>query len=229
MSTTSRNDLLNRIVTLDLRLSRFDPAPGPEIDPLLDSMNADGSWTGIELVYSPTPRFPAMEHLNRIRRIARSWIDPRSSHYRDPSLPPDVIAGLQLWRKHDPFCTNWWSNDIGVPLALARILAYAQEYLPEDLARWCARRMRRSYRDGFFRIAGSGVGPDGTSPNPDQPATGQNTIWMAQSCLIAASYERDETLAELSIRAILDELVVQPCGKEGIQNDFSFHQHGALL
>ncbi len=57
--------------------------------------------------------------------------------------------------------------------------------------------------------------------------TGQNLVWVAEITAGRGVLERNEKLVDQAFRRIADELRVS--AGEGIQSDFSFHQHGPCL
>jgi len=56
--------------------------------------------------------------------------------------------------------------------------------------------------------------------------SGQNKIWQAGNVLICGILKDDADLVEAARNVILSELKLSP-GEEGLQPDWSFHQHGA--
>src|SRR6185437_13671845 len=59
--------------------------------------------------------------------------------------------------------------------------------------------------------------------------TGANLVWMAGNELMRGLLENDRATVADALDAIYGEIHVTPPGGEGIQPDFSFHQHGAVL
>lgn len=56
--------------------------------------------------------------------------------------------------------------------------------------------------------------------------TGQNRTWLAGNVLVRGLLERNDSLVQTARDAIVAEVAVAAEGKEGIQPDRSFHQHG---
>ena len=98
---------------------------------------------------------------------------------------------------------NWWWNQIGVPLELGRAGLLMGEDITRDERRAIASLMRES-RIGM---------------------TGQNRIWLAECVLMRSLLEGNAEGARAAREAILGEVVVSRT-VEGIQSDWSFHQHG---
>ena len=98
---------------------------------------------------------------------------------------------------------NWWWNEIGVPLELgAACLAMDDVLAPQERA------------EVVERLRESKIG-----------MTGQNRIWLAECVLYRALIEGNATDAKAARDAIAGEVAMSDT-VEGIQADWSFHQHG---
>ena len=120
--------------------------------------------------------------------------------------PRDVLhAGIGLWLRIDPRCPNWWHNEIGVPKKLTAILLMlGDEATPEEIAGG----LRILKRSQFGR-------------------TGQNKVWLAGNNLMKGLLTDDGELVQRARDAIAEEIRLTT--GEGIQPDWSFHQHGPQI
>ena len=120
---------------------------------------------------------------------------------------PEVVEAfrraLDHWARTGYRSKNWWWNEIGVPLELGHAGLLMGGDISADERRTIAGLMRES-RIGM---------------------TGQNRIWLAECVLMRSLLEGDAEGARDAREAILGEIVLSET-VEGIQSDWSFHQHG---
>jgi chondroitin AC lyase len=163
---------------------------------------ADGSWKDLD--YSDqTPNFwKTAAHLQRTSAMATLYAEEKAAGQSDPALKAATLSAAHYWISHDFQNPNWWQNKIMVPAEMATILLMmGDEMSPEDKA-------------GGLKIAARAT----------ISMTGQNLVWMAGIVFRRALVENDAALARQARDAILNELKVTP--KEGLQADWTFHQHG---
>ncbi|MDQ8181018.1 polysaccharide lyase family 8 super-sandwich domain-containing protein [Pelagicoccus sp. SDUM812005] len=172
-----------------------------EVAGYLRSQQADGSWEDIRYYDSGLPDMAGgWEHLNRLLaiavgiRFAGLGEDAREALYR----------GLDYWFDHDFIFTNWWRNEIGVPLQMGRI-ALLDDQLSEARVERIVEIMTRAKR----------------------PMTGQNLVWINKVTVMRGVLEGKPALVDRAFERIEDEVRIS--AGEGLQADYSFHQHGALL
>ena len=120
---------------------------------------------------------------------------------------PEVVDAfrhaLKHWAGTGYRNKNWWWNQIGVPLELGRAGLLMGEDITRDERRLIAGLMRESQ-----------IG-----------MTGQNRIWLSECVLMRSLLEGSPEGVRAAREALLDEVVVSGT-EEGIQSDWSFHQHG---
>lgn len=184
-----------------------------DIQHIMASMQPDGSWKGIDYQSIQISHWPALNHLSAyVLPMAKAYANPKSSLYRDQRLDSSLHKALDFWLNHNFTSQNWWSNDIGVPNTLTDILVLMNGNITEAELLRALNQMR-----------GSGI---------DQ--TGQNKVWRAEIQLKIGLLEygkgRTNMLGSPKERIrqasnILQQEVVVRAG-EGIQPDWSFHQHG---
>ncbi|MBD5778553.1 hypothetical protein IEN85_03555 [Pelagicoccus sp. NFK12] len=185
---------------------RIVAAQREEVDPAdlagyLRSQQADGSWKDIRYYDSGLPDMAGgWEHMNRLLaiavgiRFAGLGEDAREALYR----------GLDYWFDHDFIFTNWWRNEIGVPLQMGRI-ALLDDQLSHARVKRIVEIMKRAKR----------------------PMTGQNLVWINKVTVMRGVLEGKPALVDRAFERIEDEVRIS--AGEGLQADYSFHQHGALL
>ncbi|WP_157246014.1 polysaccharide lyase family 8 super-sandwich domain-containing protein [Nonomuraea typhae] len=120
--------------------------------------------------------------------------------------PDAALRALDAWLRLDPRCPNWWYDQLGAPRALGDAALLLQPLLPAGQAESVCRILRRAAFAGM---------------------TGQNLLWAAEVVIRRCLLEGDDDgLAEAFRRAAT---LLTPGAGEGVQPDYSFHQHGPQL
>ncbi len=183
------------------------------IDPITDDVlrarvaaqRADGTWPDIDYSSQIRSRWPVRDHLERARDLAKAWALPGGALRGDAAVKTAALRALDHWLAKDFRNPNWWHNEIGIPRAMSELLVLMDaELSPEQRAA------------GLRIVARAKIG-----------RTGQNLLWLAGITLTRGLLENDPALVGVARAAIQGE-VVQGRG-EGLQADFSFHQHGPQL
>lgn len=193
----------NDVLLLQLYMSVHLPAE--EVRRLLGLIDEQGRWSDIDYADRTRGRWQPTLHLTRLYALAKLWADPGSESYRSQRLRDVLHAGIGLWLRIDPRCPNWWHNEIGVPKKLTAILLMlGDEATPEEIAGG----LRILKRSQFGR-------------------TGQNKVWLAGNNLMKGLLTDDGELVQRARDAIAEEIRLTT--GEGIQPDWSFHQHGPQI
>lgn len=170
-----------------------------------NAQQADGSWAEVRYDAKDRMLWPPMEHLDRLTALAEALGAGGPDDEARGRLRQAFLRGFDDWVVRDPKSANWWYNEIGAPQSLYRLMLLAEPALSaEQIDKGCALLARA-------RLA----------------MTGQNLVWLAENVIGRACLQRDAALMAEAFRRIEAEIVVTE--KEGIQPDFSFHQHGAQL
>lgn len=178
-------------------------APGTAgVKKLQHSLRADGTWTDIDYTSRRRGEWPTRKHLDRLRTMATAYADPASELYRQDGLKAAVLRGLEHWIKKDYQNPNWYNARIGVPDRLGCALVLMGDAVPDA--------MLEEARPILYR---SELG-----------MTGQNKVWCAGIGIMKGVLYADQALLERAVQDIWSELQVST--GEGIQPDWSFHQHG---
>jgi chondroitin AC lyase len=168
----------------------------------LKTLTPDGSWPDIQYQSQTRGSWMPSWHLYRILLLSRAY-----NKGKDPAYLVAIHKALRFWIRNDFKCENWWHNNINVPFGYATaILQLGDKAEPDELA----------FLDNVLvkRIPVAG-------------ATGQNLVWQldneARVALIHNDYQ-----AFTRIIANMQK-VIEVTTKEGIQPDYSFHQHGPMM
>ncbi len=174
-------------------------------DGLARRLQEDGTWPEINYKDDVRTGWSPAGHPGRVRMLAKASAVTEG----DEKYFAAASKALDYWIKHDPQCANWWYNVINTPRELVDILTLIGDRLTDEQRAALDRMAARA------TLGHSGV------------HTGQNLIWQARTAMFRGCLNRDPELVTEAVKRIAGEIVVTM--KEGIQHDWSFHQHGAQL
>lgn len=170
----------------------------------LAGLREDGSWADIDYGSQQLAVWAPAVHVSRMQQMAIAW---RRGEVKD-TAPDALLAAIHRafahWRQQDYQCPNWWFNQIGIPQILFTTALILGDALQPDECSYLTQTVLPRVKIGM---------------------TGQNRVWLAGNTLMGGLLLRDRALVGTAAEAIFAEVVVT--GKEGIQPDYSFHQHGA--
>jgi len=173
----------------------------------LQTQQPDGSWRDIDYTSKSRGSWAPRGHLTRVEEMARGYACKSSKYYQSKAALDGAVKGLNLWFDRDPQSPNWWHQSIGTPMLLCSIFLMLGDALPPAV------------------LERGRVVLDRSKPG----MTGQNKVWLAgielQKGLL---YDQSELVAD-GQKQIVSELCVAAPGAEGVQSDWSYHQHGPQL
>lgn len=175
-----------------------------------DSLQPDGEWPDIDYRNDDRANWRVAEHVQRTLVMAKT---ARLSHQEgkpDSELDAKVNRALQDWTDHDYRNPNWWWNQIGVPELTGEIATLMQPELSKAEVEEVAEIMARSeWRKGKW--------------------TGANLIWGVENEVVRGCLQGDLDAVKEGYDRMYEEIRIVSPTEEGIQQDYSFHQHGAQL
>jgi len=202
---SARNDIdpklkvLKEQVLIDILATH---ASEKEVTALFAQMREDGSWPDINYADKTRGGWTVNDHLTRLISMAILYKNAGTKWMGDQELKKKIIAGLDFWLKNDFICPNWWYPQIGVPKTLAPLMLMMEETLtPAEM------------EAGVKILDRAKIG-----------MTGQNKVWLSGNVIYRSLLTGDIVSVEAAVKAIQEEIVVSE--GEGIQADYSFHQHG---
>ncbi len=179
------------------------PADLAQVAHYLQTLQPDGTWPDINYHDRTRSGWPVAQHLRRLVQMAEAYRRPGTAYSGKPELKAAILTGLQDWLTHDYTNPNWWWNQIGAPKAMADLLVLMDNQVPD-------RMVQRALKTTLSR---SKIG-----------MTGQNKVWLAGIVFVRSLITGDEKQLQAAHDALLAEVGVTTA--EGIQPDWSFHQHG---
>lgn len=163
---------------------------------------ADGSWTDFNYKDQTRGSWKPSWHLYRVLLLNRAYFKTHNAAYLAASH-----KALHFWIKNDFQCENWWHNNINIPFAYSSaILQLGDKADKEEM----------SY---LSKVIASRI--------PVNAATGQNLIWQLDNEARLALIQGDDKAFAQAIAGMQSVITVST--KEGIQPDYSFHQHGPMM
>jgi chondroitin AC lyase len=181
------------------------PVPVEDARKLMGTLQPDGSWPDIDYQDRSASGWKTARHLSNVATLARAYRSPGSKLHGDESVRGTVLGSLDYWLSRDFQNSNWWWNQIGVPRSLLPTLLLVEKDLSAE---------QRSRALTILRRAKMGM-------------TGQNLVWVTEITAVRGILEDAPELVAAAYRRIADEIRLST--GEGIQPDFSFHQHGPCL
>lgn len=172
----------------------------------MNTLQADGAWPDINYESKRRAKWDVVDHLRRIQTMAIAHINPKSKYYGQKELKEKILNGLDHWLQKDYQNPNWFNARIRVPKLFSQIFLLLGEDLPEPM-------LQKSLETVLNRTEIS--------------MTGQNRIWCSGIVLIRGVLTVDNQSIIKASEAIWAEVKVTK--KEGIQTDWTFHQHGPQI
>lgn len=194
---------------------RQDFADNPSSDKIAEELKtyneADGSFTDVDYASIQRTNWPPLIHIDRLYDFAFAYTNPQNSHYEDEALYNTIVKGLEYWHERNPWCHNWWYNQIAEPQRLGVLLIQmrtGKKQIPTELE---SKMLERIKKDG------------------GHPAkwTGANRTDIALHWIYRACLQQDETDLETALENVYNPIVYTT--KEGFQHDNSYFQHGQQL
>ena len=185
--------------------SIMEPVNADRAAQLLDSLKPDGTFPNVPYGDAGPGNWKAVTHITQTLILARWYVSLEEKSPDKARLRDGLFRSLDYWLGKDPQNSNWWWNVIGVPGALSQIFVLLDDELTG------ARRSK-----GLEIIARGKLS-----------MTGGNLADVVIITIRRGVVERDIALVQKAIGMMGDEIRISL--EEGVQPDFSFHQHGALL
>lgn len=196
-------DILERYRQLLQRIEKPDAAP---MDALVGNLDEAGRWPDIDYADKKRGMWSQWEHVKRLREISLALSLGGTDRLSESDLESAAMRALDHWLANRYQAPNWWHNQIGIPRSM------------RDTAILLEGRLDPARRAGLLEV----IAQYGTVR-----ATGANLLWLGEIALHYGCLTGDVERVSHAAEQIRGEIAV---GKpEGIQDDWSFFQHGARL
>jgi chondroitin AC lyase len=205
----------NDIDTVEQRARETILADAPSavsVQSHLTTLQVNGRWP--DVVYQDTSHtgWSPMVHLDRLRLLARGYAHSNSEFYQNANLKSSILSAYDAWIARNSQSTNWWNNEIGAPTRLGEIMLLIKMDLSPTQITSGANHLARAYmaRNVYHDLN-----------------TGANRTDRAYVGIMRGILTANTNLVDESFGAIKDTVVITTA--EGIQPDYSYHQHGPQL
>lgn len=194
---------------------RHDFATNPPKETIEEALkhynDADGSFNDVDYASIQRTNWPPLLHVDRIYSFAFAYTNAENPYYGDKKLFDKIVKGLEYWHERNPWCHNWWYNQIAEPQRLGVLLIQlrtGKERLPAELETKLLERIKE----------------DGGHP---AKWTGANRTDIALHWIYRACLSENETDLATALENVYNPIVYTT--KEGFQYDNCYFQHGQQL
>ena len=170
------------------------------------TLREDGSWPDVDYADATRGGWRTYRHVSRTLAMAQAYKQPGHPLAGDAQLRAAIIKALAHWTEKNYVNPNWWYPQIGVPMTVAPILVLMGDEVPSELSDATLQRVLSRSKMGM---------------------TGQNKVWLAGIAFLKGLLREDSGLMTQARETIFEELRITTA--EGVQPDYSFHQHGPQL
>jgi chondroitin AC lyase len=174
---------------------------------LASSLDANGQWNDINYLDKERGNWKPADHLRRTRALALAYSKPASPYYHNKEIFTAIQRAIDHWTANRYTSLNWWHNEIGVPQLMRDILILLRDDLP-----------KQQFEKALGILAQYRV---------QDNATGANLVWSADLGIHYCALTGNEGLSRKYLDRIIAEIKITT--GDGVQPDYSFHQHDKRL
>jgi chondroitin AC lyase len=175
------------------------------VEMLLDNLNGQGFWPYIDYRSEERGRWQSAQHVSNLLLLAKAYRNRKSPYYQTKILRNKFNDAYDFWVENDPQNPNWWYDKIGIPMILAPTMVLMRDHLSDDQMAMGVKILDRSHLG----------------------MSGQNKVWLAGNVLYKSILLEDMETFSKAVQQLKDTLGFDR--KEGLQPDWSFHQHGPQM
>lgn len=169
----------------------------------LAQLPPNGQWADVDYRDEDNEWAP-LKALDRILVMTDAYYQKTDPMYHDAALLAGISRALHYWYEVVPRCKNWYKNEIAKQFYLNVIALLLQDDItPELLAKM--------------------VGDLTETPR----MTGSNKTLLSISVVYRGVIEKNKERIIAGIQGVKDQIEITTA--EGIQPDYSFHQHGPFI
>ncbi|WP_396601795.1 polysaccharide lyase family 8 super-sandwich domain-containing protein [Algibacter sp. R77976] len=175
-----------------------------DVHKLLEIMNDDFAFSDIDYNMHRRSNWQPLKHVKRLLTIAKAYKNKNSKYHHSNKIDKIIVGTLNYWSYNNFFSDNWWYQEIGVPQNIGATLILCESIIPDSTMTKSLKVMDKSK----IRL------------------TGQNKIWLSGNVFMRELMRGNEYLINAAADTIKAVMVKSKPYEEGIQPDYSFHQHG---
>ena len=169
------------------------------------ALRQDGTWADVDYADDERSFWKTQVHAQRVLTMSKAFRIAADAGQADEGLLKQTRFALDYWLAKDFRNPNWWHNEIGTPQLIGEsAVLIGRENLTDA---------QRERIDAIMSRSAWGRW------------TGQNLVWGVTNQVLRGLIRNDAAMITQAYERMAQEIVVT--SKEGIQRDFSFHQHRA--
>jgi chondroitin AC lyase len=172
----------------------------------------DGSFTDVDYLNTQGSTWGPTTSLARALTMIEATTLPENPLFQDSATEASALKAIQFIARGSFWNFNWWTREIALPLTTYKILLLFDAKLDTVSRQYL---MQSTYQGHLIDH------PSGW------PAEGQNLVWYSEITIaLGVLFNRSDWVTE-TVAALSNELKLGSF--QGIQEDYSFHQHGDLF
>jgi hypothetical protein len=181
---------------------------------------SDGRWSDLDYAAIPSGVWSPWDHFRRLTVLAKAWAIPGQPLYRDARLLAKIESAIaaipSFYGRQIRSNGNWWFWTIGPALDLGPTLVLVGDAIDPQI------------REAALAVLADRIGAAPGLTASYSLLSGQNLVWSAINHTMLAVLRNDAARLTQARDRIASAALPSP-GRDGIQNDYSFHQHGPQL
>jgi chondroitin AC lyase len=199
-SSTADLEIIRKRIIDDL----LEPSINEQkIEKLIQSINPDGSWPGINYKDTTKTGFQHSIHLENMLDLARAYKKRGTKFYQNTDVKKTVSSALDFWIAHDFICENWWWNEMGTPNWMINTMLVLDDDLTDKEKTDGARIASRASLTGVGARAGGDFVP------------------IAGMVVKQGLFKRSDSIVQKALKVMADQIKITT--DRGIKPDLSFH------
>ena len=134
LSAKSNSDI--QLIKQRIISELLTPQPNnTEVVSLLETINEDGTWPGINYNDVSREGFEHRYHYENMLTLAKAFKSKTSKFYKNKKVKETIELAIKNWVDHDFICDNWWYNQIGTPNSLVSLMLLVGDELDQEIVR----------------------------------------------------------------------------------------------
>ena len=150
-------------------------------------------------------------HWRRLTEMALTYRTPSSAYFESNDLKNSIIKGVDYWLANYTRPQNAWWELIGIPYEMGKTFILLEKEIGAERIKQAMPLMNLAVLPDIYNYHGK--------------ATGQNLLWETFIHIHSSALTGDTAGLRRAYETSYKEIIITK--NEGIQPDFSFHQHGA--
>ncbi|MFH4967431.1 polysaccharide lyase family 8 super-sandwich domain-containing protein [Gaetbulibacter sp. M240] len=192
------------------RMYRNEDFTNTQRKKIIKLLDSNGSWKDINYQGDSRSSWEPSEHWRRLFELSFLYQSKKGPYYHDEKLKGKIISAIRYWMNNKPLSQNVWWNGIGIPLAIGKVYILMEKEIPKDLMDQGIELINRNIKSDYYHFGGV--------------ATAQNLLWLTYAHIYSSCLSNDQIGLKRAFTSASKEITISE--KEGIQPDYSFHQHG---